>query len=214
MDCNTINFIKKISTFLIITLGTILTLYVILYFILYFLNDCEKNDMNLNITNICKNKPNNNSQSNLERTLLDEKEVYHIDEQDLTYKQALKKCEAYGATIANKNQMIEAYNKGAHWCNYGWTEGHEAYYPVQKCFESKNCGKPGLNGGYFKEKNLKFGVNCYGIKPSDKNIEKDPKYCPEEKKKSFCELDENIDSCTQLDKDKIRPFNKDKWSMY
>ena len=84
------NFIRKISTFLIITLGTILVLYFILYFILYFTRDCEKNDMNLNITNICKEK---SSQSNFERTLLNEKEVYHIDEQNLTYDQAIKKCE-------------------------------------------------------------------------------------------------------------------------
>ena len=23
-----------------------------------------------------------------------------------------------------------------------------------------DCGKPGINGGYFKDKDLKFGVNC------------------------------------------------------
>ena len=165
----------------------------------------------LNITNICKKT---DSQSNFERTLLNEKEVYHIDKQNLTYEQAIKKCEAYGATIANKNQMTEAYNKGAHWCNYGWIEGREAYYPVQKCFENDNCGEPGLNGGFFEEKDLKFGVNCYGIKPSDKNIVEKPEYCPEEKEKTFCELDENINACTQLENDNIKPFNNDKWSMY
>ena len=27
------------------------------------------------------------------------------------------------------------------------------------------CGNPGINGGYFANPDLKFGVNCYGIKP-------------------------------------------------
>ena len=26
------------------------------------------------------------------------------------------------------------------------------------------CGNPGINGGYFANPDLKFGVNCYGIK--------------------------------------------------
>ena len=28
-----------------------------------------------------------------------------------------------------------------------------------------NCGKPGINGGYFDNPKLRFGINCYGIKP-------------------------------------------------
>ena len=37
----------------------------------------------------------------------------------------------------------------------------------------KSCGRPGLNGGYFDNPNLKFGVNCYGVKDSatDEEIE-------------------------------------------
>ena len=27
------------------------------------------------------------------------------------------------------------------------------------------CGKPGINGGYFSDPTMKFGVNCYGVKP-------------------------------------------------
>jgi hypothetical protein len=27
------------------------------------------------------------------------------------------------------------------------------------------CGRPGVNGGYF-DPDTKFGVNCYGVKPS------------------------------------------------
>ena len=33
------------------------------------------------------------------------------------------------------------------------------------------CGKPGVNGGYFENPNLKFGANCYAVKPSPKDDE-------------------------------------------
>ena len=28
-----------------------------------------------------------------------------------------------------------------------------------------DCGRPGVNGGYIANPNIKFGVNCYGNKP-------------------------------------------------
>ena len=105
--------------------------------------------MNFNVTNICEKKEyKDDSDSLLKRTLEQEKEVFNISKQNLTYDQAVEKCKAYGSKIATKEQLIQAYNKGAHWCDYGWVEGHKAFYPVQKCFENKNCGKPGLNGGF------------------------------------------------------------------
>ena len=40
-----------------------------------------------------------------------------------------------------------------------WTE-------LQKFPKHKNdCGRPGINGGYIHNPNVKFGVNCYGKKP-------------------------------------------------
>jgi hypothetical protein len=29
------------------------------------------------------------------------------------------------------------------------------------------CGVPGVNGGYFDNPEIRFGVNCYGTKPSE-----------------------------------------------
>jgi hypothetical protein len=29
------------------------------------------------------------------------------------------------------------------------------------------CGVPGVNGGYFDNPELSFGVNCYGTKPAE-----------------------------------------------
>jgi len=105
-------------------------------------------------------------------------EVFHIDDSQFTYADAPAVCAAYGAELATLEQIIEAYNHGAEWCGYGWSAGGFALYPTQKGTwqalqaEPDNtkrtaCGRPGVNGGYF-DPNTKFGVNCYGFKPSGK----------------------------------------------
>ena len=66
------------------------------------------------------------------RKIEDEKEVYHIADQLYTYDQGQKKCAAYGARMANKTDMLDAYYKGAQWCTYGWTEGQNAFYCDKK----------------------------------------------------------------------------------
>ena len=39
--------------------------------------------------------------------------------------------------------------------------------------DAKNeCGRPGLNGGYFDNPHLKFGVNCYGVKDEHTDAER------------------------------------------
>ena len=47
------------------------------------------------------------------------------------------------------------------------TKGHICKLKSKsKCSKSvNNCGRPGVNGGYFDNPNIKFGVNCYGQKP-------------------------------------------------
>ena len=103
-----------------------------------------------------------------------EKEVYNLASNVYTYPAAKSACKEYKGELATKKQMEEALKNGANWCNYGWIKGQEAYYPIQGSFWSKlqkdpnlrtACGEVGLNGGYFKDTNLKFGVNCYGRKP-------------------------------------------------
>ena len=72
-----------------------------------------------------------------------------------------------------------------------------------------DCGRPGINGGYFKNKHIKFGVNCYGVKPKAK--------------KQDVDYTHSINHTPSLtDKDKtgndfekkyiVAPFNKDKWN--
>ena len=78
--------------------------------------------------------------------------------------------------------MVEAYKNGANWCNYGWSAEQLALYPIQKGYHNElqkddrrkyECGVPGLNGGFFQNKDYKFGVNCYGVKPIFKGSERE-----------------------------------------
>ena len=150
------------------------------------------------------------------------KEVYHIGNQEYSYEQSKCKCASYGSRLATKDEVVNAYNKGANWCSYGWTEGQNAYYPVQQCYydsimeeddflenSDKYCGKPGLNGGYFSNPQLKFGVNCYGIKPKGKVIKEKTPYCPPQ---DFCKLSKNNNANQKLSTDEIVPFNDTKWN--
>lgn len=157
-----------------------------------------------------------------ERVIEDEEEVFHISDQIYTYEQAKKKCGAYGAKLATRNQLVNAYNKGANWCSYGWSEGQKAFYPTQFCSWAKlqegprrnrrNCGMPGVNGGYFADPNIRFGANCYGVKPEGKVVKEGPwRKCTV---RDFCNRPENKDACRKLATDDITPFNSDEWSMY
>ena len=65
-----------------------------------------------------------------------EKEVYNIPDNRYTYTDAKAICQAYGADLASYNQVEQAYNKGAEWCNYGWSDDQMALFPTQK----KNMG--------------------------------------------------------------------------
>ena len=104
------------------------------------------------------------------------KEVFNIAQDKYTYTDAEPLCKAFGAELATYDQVKEAWNKGADWCNYGWIKGQAAVFPTQQQTYNKlqagpeeermSCGTPGVNGGYFDNPELKFGVNCYGKKPN------------------------------------------------
>ena len=100
-------------------------------------------------------------------------EVFHIYG-EFTYPEALEIASKLKCKLASWNQMMVAHQRGGNWCSYGWSLNQEAYYPIQQSYYdllkkkgvSNNCGNPGVNGGYFKDKNLKFGINCYGLRPN------------------------------------------------
>ena len=104
------------------------------------------------------------------------KEVFNISSNDYTYYDAEPLCMALGAELATYDQVKQAWEKGADWCNYGWVKGQVAVYPTQKETwdklqhgpedEKYACGEPGVNGGSFDNPEMRFGVNCYGKKPA------------------------------------------------
>lgn len=162
----------------------------------------------------------------------DEKEVFNIDRNDFTYDEAGLVCQAFDAKLATFDQIVKAHKgdkdkKGAHWCNYGWSENQMALYPTQENIwkkiqkgpeeERNKCGNPGVNGGYFKNKDLKFGVNCYGYRPKpdpgkilySTNFDDD-----NELDSKSIELLNKYKSDIEKGGLSVRPYNNNYWSKY
>jgi hypothetical protein len=108
-------------------------------------------------------------------------EVYNISNNLYTFEDAKAVCKAMGSRLATYDEVEEAYNNGAEWSTYGWSEDQHAYFPTQKETWAKlqkvkghehDLGRPGVNGGYFSNPNVRFGVNCYGVKPPMTDAEK------------------------------------------
>lgn len=111
--------------------------------------------------------------------------VYNVSQNIYTYYDAPAVCKALNGELATRDQVEKAHENGADWCNYGWVKGQQAVYPTQKKTWEKlqksspniatSCGKPGVNGGFFDNPELRFGVNCYGPRPPksalDENLE-------------------------------------------
>ncbi len=101
-------------------------------------------------------------------------ETYHIYGQ-FDYSMSKSICKAYDATLATLSQIKDSYQKGAEWCDYGWSEDGMVLYPTQESSWKKyqkdkkdQCGIPGINGGYNPRLRQRLGVNCYGVKPAGK----------------------------------------------
>lgn len=113
----------------------------------------------------------------VEKILPGKKEVFNVATNKYRYSDAEPLCKAFGAELATYDQVKDAWSKGADWCNYGWVKGQAAVYPTQQDTYDKlqagpedqrmACGVPGVNGGYFDNPDLRFGVNCYGSRPNE-----------------------------------------------
>jgi len=154
-------------------------------------------------------------------------EVFNVGNNLYTYEDAQNICSVYGARLATYDEIEDAYNNGAEWCNYGWSEDQMAFFPTQKSTWDKlqkdpkrknTCGRPGVNGGYIDNPYIRFGVNCYGKKPDAKTSDMDrmnqpisiPKTQQEvemEQKMQFWK--DNADKLLQ-----INSFNKSNWSEF
>ena len=137
-----------------------------------------------------------------------------------TYDDAKGVCELLGARLATYEEVERAYQNGANWCSYGWSDEQLALFPIQKTLYNElktipghqhDCGRPGVNGGYIEDGTTTFGVNCYGKKPymTDKDAEfmKKYTYTPTISPEDQSKIENTVNDIL------IAPFTKDKWSF-
>jgi len=87
-------------------------------------------------------------------------QVYHIFNNIYTFDEAGKECAKRGGRLATKSELTQAYNKGAGWCSWGWTDNGHAYMPNR----DTQCNKQqGVLDGSNIDSALRLGVNCYGV---------------------------------------------------
>lgn len=152
------------------------------------------------------------------------KEVFNIPGNYFNYDDAKTLCQAHGARLATYSEVEDAYNNGAEWCNYGWSEGQMALFPTQKTTydglqkikgHENDCGRPGVNGGYMANPEIQYGVNCYGYKPKMTKEEEDlmNTSTPYPKTEKDLELERRVNYWkTKLDEILVSPFNYKNWS--
>jgi hypothetical protein len=151
-------------------------------------------------------------------------QVFNVPGNIYTYDNARALCKAYDGRLATYDEIENAYKKGGEWCNYGWSEGQNVYFPTQeKTYNTlqdiegheNDCGRPGINGGYISNPQVRFGANCYGKKPiitqDEREIMETTPLYPLNKKDVW--FNKQVDYFkTQLDRILLSPFNKQSWS--
>jgi hypothetical protein len=155
----------------------------------------------------------------------DNKEVFNVSSNKFTFYDAEPLCKALGAELATYDQVKEAWDRGADWCNYGWVKGQMAVYPTQKDTYDKlqggpedqrnACGTVGINGGNFDNPELRYGVNCYGKKPSQSGHDEAAlmKEGKVPQTPDSLEFDKKVNQYKTLSPSLfVRPFNDGKWS--
>ncbi len=150
-------------------------------------------------------------------------QVYNVSKNTFTYYDAEPLCKAMGAELATYDQVKSAWERGADWCNYGWVKGQMAVYPTQKETWEKlqagpeeqrmACGNPGLNGGYFDNPEMRFGVNCYGPKPSQSKHDANVLGKGAPLSPGALEFDRKVAKYrSESDSLGVLPFNNEKWN--
>ena len=153
------------------------------------------------------------------------KQVFHVPGNKYGYEDAKAMCSAYGGRLASVKEMQNAYDKGADWCSFGWSDGQMALYPTQYdkwAYLQKveghehDCGRPGINGGFIDNPNVRFGVNCYGYRPRITQQEAEdmrtaPLYPRTRRQAAF---DKRVDYWRdKLPDIAVAPFNNNNWSI-
>lgn len=156
-------------------------------------------------------------------------EVYNVSNNLYSYDEAPYVCKALGGRLATYDEVEKSYNNGGEWCNYGWSVDQMALFPTQK--ETWNelqtnedykhaCGRPGINGGFISNPNIKYGVNCYGKKPSPTDMEEKMLEAKKDSVVPRSREQVKMDRRVEFWKENaskllnINSFNKDKWSRF
>ena len=152
-------------------------------------------------------------------------EVFSVSKNTFTYYDAQPLCKALGAELATYDQVKAAWDKGADWCNYGWVKGQNAIFPTQTDTWQKlqggpeeergACGRPGINGGYFDNPELRFGVNCYGPKPAQSTHDESTvaKRSGQPLTTAALEVEKKVNKFrSEADNIGVLPFSGNKWS--
>ena len=158
----------------------------------------------------------------VEKILPGRQEVFNISKNTYTYYDAEPLCKALGAELATYEQLKEAYAKGADWCNYGWVKGQMAVYPTSDETYQKMqagspgqqmaCGRPGINGGFFDNPELRFGATCYGNKPPQSKHDEKSAAQATPVSPDAVDFDKKVAQFkSQADTIGILPFNSKRW---
>jgi hypothetical protein len=175
------------------------------------------------VTNASVNDNSPTPPSSIMDKILPGSEVFNVSSNRYTYYDAEPLCKALGAELATYDQVKAAWSKGADWCNYGWVKGQMAIYPTSEETYQKlqggpedqrqACGRPGMNGGYFDNPEMRFGVTCVGNKPpqnkhDEADVAKGAPLSPD-----ALAFDKKVSQFkSQADHIGILPFNPNKWS--
>lgn len=152
-------------------------------------------------------------------------QVFHIPDNVYTFNDAKAVCKAYGADLADYKQIEDSYQAGGEWCGFGWSKDQLALYPTQPQTwkglqkipgHKHDCGRPGINGGFIANPNVRFGANCYGYKPKmtpleRKMLDEDSPFPVTRRELQF---QKRVDKFrNKLSDILVSPFNYERWSQ-
>jgi hypothetical protein len=152
------------------------------------------------------------------------KQVFHVPGNEYTYDDAKAVCQAFDARLASYDEVEKAYSGGAEWCSYGWSDNQMALFPTQKKTwdrlqkikgHENDCGRPGINGGFIGNPDVRFGINCYGFKPQITAAEAEDMRTAPIHPKTLKDMERQQRVAywqTKLSDILVSPFNNDVWS--
>ena len=152
------------------------------------------------------------------------KQVFHVPGNEYTYEDAKDVCKAFDARLASYDEVEKAYTNGGEWCSYGWSDNQMALFPTQKNTwdrlqkikgHENDCGRPGINGGFIANPDVRFGINCYGFKPQITAAEADDMKTTTIYPKTLKDIKQQQRMAywqTKLSDILVSPFNNDVWS--